>query len=240
MKMMLMHKHSANVERGDLPPPELFEKMGALIGAAMQSGALLDGDGLGKSIDRVRVSFAGGVCTVVPGPFTTGHNELPAAFTKVTVKDRSEAIAIAKDIGAAIGGDVDLEVGKLTEEWDLTGSPPPAGAPERYLIQQKATASTEKGAVADLSAVHERLKASGNFLSAAALLPSRDAKRLQFERKKRRVVLDGPFTESKEMIGGFVIMEMASMDAAVAYATEYAEILLLGQDTLEIDVRLAR
>lgn len=240
MKIMMMHKHSENTERGVMPPPELFERMGALIGGAVQSGKLLDGDGLGKTIHRVRVGFANGVCTVVHGPFTTGHNELPAAFTKVTVKTRDEAIAIAKEIGAAVGGDIDLEVGKLTEEWDLTGAAPPPGAPERYLIQQKATASTEKGGVADLTAVHERLKKSGTFLSAASLLPSREARRLQFQKKKNRVVIDGPFTESKEMIGGFVVMEMESMEAAVAYATEYAEILLLGQDFLELDVRHVR
>jgi len=47
-------------------------------------------------------------------------------------------------------------------------------------------------------------------------------------------ILDGPFSESKELIGGFALMELASMDAAVAMATRYAE--LLG-GTLEMDIR---
>ena len=93
--------------------------------------------------------------------------------------------------------------------------------------------------VADLATVHERLKGEGSLLSAAALSPSREGRRLRIT-KKGRTVIDGPFTESKEMIGGFVIMEMPSMDAAVAYATEYAEILLLGQDAVELDIRVAR
>ncbi len=236
MKFMVMHKHGENVEQGIPPPPALFERMGALIGGAVQSGILVDGDGLHKTVTRSRVHAVGGSFTVEHGPFSTGDNELPAAFTKVSVQNRDEAIAIAKDIASAIGGDVSLEVGKLTEEWDLTGAPPPADAPERYLIQQKATPSSEGGAVADLSAVHARLKGQGSYLGMGILTPSSQAKRLRFAGKKR-TVLDGPFTESKEMIGGYAILEMPDVDAIVTYATDYAEILLLAADTLEIDIR---
>jgi hypothetical protein len=236
MKFMVMHKHGANVERGDPIPPGLFERMGALIGGAVQSGILVDGDGLNKTITRSRVHCVAGVCTVEHGPFVGGHNELPAAFTKVQVGSRDEAIAIANEIARACGEDIDLEVGKLTEEWDITGAPPPEGVRERYLIQQKATSSTEQGKVTDLSAVHERLKAAGTFLGAAALTPSSQARRLQFQGKKRTIV-DGPFAESKELIGGYAILEMPSLDAITAYATDYADILLLGADTLEIDIR---
>jgi hypothetical protein len=236
MKFMVMHKHGNNVERGDPLPLDLFERMGALIGRAVQIGILVDGDGLNKTKTRSRLSCVAGVCTVEHGPFASGHNELPAAFTKVQVGSRDEAIAIATEIARACGEDLDLEVGKLTEEWDFTGAPPPEGARERYLIQQKATSSTEQGNVADLSAVHERLKAAGTFLGAATLTPSSQARRLQFQGKKRTLI-DGPFAESKELIGGYAILEMRSLEAITAYATDYAEILLLAADTLEIDIR---
>jgi len=42
---------------------------------------------------------------VLHGP-STGRNELPAGFAKVTVQSREEAIAVATKIGEAIGGDV--------------------------------------------------------------------------------------------------------------------------------------
>jgi hypothetical protein len=48
-------------------------------------------------------------------------------------------------------------------------------------------------------------------------------------------VLDGPFTESKELLGGFAVMELADMDETLAMCRRYAEIL---GGTLEIDVRL--
>ena len=47
-------------------------------------------------------------------------------------------------------------------------------------------------------------------------------------------VLDGPFSESKELIGGFAVMELSGMDEAIALCRRYAEIL---GGTLEIDIR---
>ena len=47
-------------------------------------------------------------------------------------------------------------------------------------------------------------------------------------------VIDGPFAESKELIGGFAVMELSGMDEAIELCRRYAEIL---GGTLEIDVR---
>jgi len=48
-------------------------------------------------------------------------------------------------------------------------------------------------------------------------------------------VLDGPFSESKELIGGFAVLELSGLDEAIAMCRRYAEIL---GGTLEIDVRV--
>jgi hypothetical protein len=47
--------------------------------------------------------------------------------------------------------------------------------------------------------------------------------------------MDGPFVESKELIGGFAVMELSGMDEALEQCRRYAQIL---GGTLEIDVRL--
>ena len=47
-------------------------------------------------------------------------------------------------------------------------------------------------------------------------------------------VLDGPFSESKELIGGFAVLDLPGMDEAIALCRTYAAIL---GGTLEIDVR---
>jgi hypothetical protein len=66
------------------------------------------------------------------------------------------------------------------------------------------------------------------------LQPSAKAKRLVFTNNDLRV-LDGPFSESKELIGGFAVMELSGMDEAIELCRRYAAIL---GGTLEIDLRV--
>jgi hypothetical protein len=66
------------------------------------------------------------------------------------------------------------------------------------------------------------------------LKPSAEAKRLVF-RNNDLMVTDGPFTESKELLGGFAVMELSGADEALALCRRYAKCL---GGTLEIDLRL--
>jgi hypothetical protein len=74
---------------------------------------------------------------------------------------------------------------------------------------------------------------AGVLVSSLALEPSAAGKRLLFRNNDLRVI-DGPFTESKELLGGFAVMELADMDEAVELCRRYAAIL---GGTLEIDLR---
>jgi hypothetical protein len=65
-------------------------------------------------------------------------------------------------------------------------------------------------------------------------MPSATARRLSFVNNAMQVT-DGPFAESKELIGGFAILDLSSNDEALDLCRRYAEIL---GGTLEIDVRL--
>ena len=75
---------------------------------------------------------------------------------------------------------------------------------------------------------------AGVLVRSLQLKPSATAKRLVFTNNDLRVH-DGPFAESKELLGGFAVMELSGMDEAIALCRRYAEIL---GGTLEIDVRL--
>ena len=235
MKFMVMHKHDQDVEAGKLPSPEFIEAMGALVGGMAQAGKLLDGDGLGASKTRSRVVVEGGKRSVVHGPFV-GRNELPAAFAKITVGSREEAIEVATKMAHAIGGDLELEVSKLTEAWDLGLCEKPAGAPERYLVIHKATPATEAGDAPNLEAIAKGLGDKGVLNATVTLAPSSRAKRLTWRGGTRKVI-DGPFAESKELIGGFVILDVADMDECMAYCAQYADLMLTARDDLEIDIR---
>jgi hypothetical protein len=241
MLIMMMHKHDKTTEAGALPKSDLIAQMGDLIGGLAQQGVLRDGAGLGKSATRTRITFKGGERTLLDGPYKGSDNELIASFMQLTVKSRAEAVEWASKLGR-IYGDAEIEVGKTTEEWDLGLVPEPPNAPLHYLVLQKATKDSEAGKPVsakirgEVDALKKEMKDAGVLNSAATLTPSAQGKRVHMGGGKRSVV-DGPFTESKELIGGFALMELPSIEACLDIAWRYGDILLTSVETLEIDIR---
>jgi hypothetical protein len=80
--------------------------------------------------------------------------------------------------------------------------------------------SNYEGSEAEFAAMgkyNEELVKAGVMLAGEGLAPSSKGKRVVFSRDKRTVV-DGPFTESKEVIAGFWLWQVKSMDEAVEWA----------------------
>lgn len=237
MRFLSMHKNDPFTESGQLPGPDLFAKMGAFIGEHIQRGTFLGGEGLGRSATRTRLTFKGGTATIKHGPYA-GEHELPTAVLTLAVRSREEAIGWAERYGKLLG-DGEIELGKINEPWDFGFAEKPADAPERFLLVDKADAASEAGGrsaklKADLTRLRTEMTKAGVLLAAQQLQPSAQAKRLFFTDNNLRVV-DGPFSESKELIGGFAILELPSFEAAIAEMKRYAEIL---GGTLELDLRI--
>jgi hypothetical protein len=237
MRILMMHKHEASTEAGNRPSMDVITKMGAFIGEHAKAGRFIDGAGLGPTRTRTRLTFRNGQCTVKHGPYH-GEHELPAALLVMKVATREQGIGWAERYGKILG-DCELELGKVTEAWDLGLIPEPENPPLQLLLVEKADAATEAGGrTAQQKAAISRLKTemakAGVLVSGHTLAPSSRGKRLVSTSNKMRV-LDGPFVESKEMIGGFSIMELPSLDAAIEIARPYVEIL---GGTLEIDLRV--
>ncbi len=237
MRFMIMHKHDANTEAGVMPPAKLIQEMGAFIGEYLKDGRFLDGAGLGASKTRTRMIFRDGRSSVKHGPYH-GEHELPASTLLLKVRTRDEAIGWAERYGKILG-DCELELGKITEPWDLGVMPMPENPPLQILLIEKADEATEGGGRSsktkgELTRLRTEMTKAGVLVSTLHLQPSAKAKRLVFTKNDLRV-LDGPFAESKELIGGFTVMELAGgMDEAISMCRRYAEIL---GGTLEIDVR---
>jgi len=237
MRFMIMHKNDAKTEAGEKPPMELITKMGAFIGDYAKTGRFIDGAGLGASKTRTRLVFRDGRSTIKEGPYR-GEHELPAATLLLKVKTREEALGWAERYAKAIG-DCELELGKVNEPWDLGIMPEPPNAPLQFLLIEKADAATEAGGrsakqKADVTRLKTEMTKAGVLVRSMRLGPSNEAKRLFFTNNNLRV-MDGPFAESKELLGGFAVLELSGMDEAISLCTRYAEIL---GGTLEIDVRL--
>ena len=237
MRVIMMHKNDASTEAGVPPPMELITKMGEFIGEHAKAGRFLDGAGLAGSKSRTRLTFRDGRCTKVHGPYR-GERELPAAMLLLKVATRDEAIGWAERYGKILG-DGEIELGKLNEPWDIGLMPVPENPPLQILLIDKADAASEgNGRTADQKAALSRLRTemtkAGVLVKTHQLAPSAQGKRLSFV-NHQLTVHDGPFAESKELIGGFSVMELTDLDAAIALARPYAEIL---GGTLEIDLRV--
>jgi hypothetical protein len=232
MRFMVMHKVGPAMEAGEKPSQELIQKMGQLIGRSLKAGIFKDGAGLHRSAARARVTFAGGKPTITRGPYA-GSNELLAGFALITTTGVEKAIELAIQLGEA-AGQREIEIGPVVEGWDLNGSPRPANAPYRFLLLLKADAAFEAGATrpAGVAALLDQWKRDGVLESEASLKPSKTGARATFVGGKGRWV-DGPFAESKELVAGFSILELPSLDDAKRFTDEYAAIL---GDT-EIDIR---
>jgi hypothetical protein len=236
MRFMMMHKNDPHTEAGELPPVELVHKMGAFIGEFAQAGRFIDGAGLGASKTRTRLVFRGGQCTAKQGPYR-GEHELPAAALLLKVRTREEAIGWAERYGKILV-DGEIELGKINEPWDLGLMPPPENPPLQMLLIEKADQATEAGGrspqqKASLSRLRTEMTRAGVLVRSLRLQPSSRGKRLVFSDNDLRVI-DGPFVESKELIGGFVVLELSGMDEAIEVCRRYAG--LLG-GTLEMDAR---
>jgi len=89
----------------------------------------------------------------------------------------------------------------------------------RVLILAKedhvATAPTPE-MMAEFQAFNEELVKAGVVIGDGRLYPSGQAKRLKFDGRKRTVI-DGPFTETKEMVAGYWLWQVRSMDEALEW-----------------------
>ena len=92
----------------------------------------------------------------------------------------------------------------------------------RVMVMVKATGDSEAGAMpteqmfAEMGRFNEELVQAGILLAAEGLQPSAKGVRVKFSGNRRSVV-DGPFTETKELVAGFWLWQVRSMDEAIEW-----------------------
>jgi hypothetical protein len=93
----------------------------------------------------------------------------------------------------------------------------------RFMLMIKATDSTERGemppteAFVEMGKFNQQLIDAGILLAGDGLQPSSKGARVYLSGENRKVV-DGPFTETKELVGGFWILDVKSKEEAVEWA----------------------
>jgi hypothetical protein len=92
----------------------------------------------------------------------------------------------------------------------------------KVMVLVKANKDSEAGVLpsqqllADMGKFNEELVKAGILVAAEGLQPSSKGKRVRFAGSSRTVV-DGPFAETKELVAGFWLWKVQSMDEAVAW-----------------------
>jgi hypothetical protein len=92
----------------------------------------------------------------------------------------------------------------------------------RCMVMVKATNASEAGALpserllTEMGKFNEELMKAGVLLAAEGLKPSSHGARVQFS-EGRRTVTDGPFTETRELVAGFWLWQVRSLDEAIAW-----------------------
>ncbi|TMQ17154.1 MAG: YciI family protein [Deltaproteobacteria bacterium] len=94
----------------------------------------------------------------------------------------------------------------------------------RFMMIVKANKDSEAGVLPDekmlatMGKYNEELVKAGVLLDATGLAPSSQGARVRFSAGGKRSVIDGPFTEAKELIAGYWLIQVKSKDEAIEWA----------------------
>jgi len=93
----------------------------------------------------------------------------------------------------------------------------------RFMVMIKATDDSEAGVMpseqvlADMARYNEELVQAGVMLAGEGLHPSSKGARVRFSTGGKSTVVDGPFTETKELIAGFWLIQVKSKEEAIEW-----------------------
>ena len=173
-------------------------------------------------------------------PIVERAGSLLRAVWILDVASRAAAVDLAR---GAPGGEATLEIREAFTPQDFgapADAPPPPPPPpvkpgsSRYIafIRQDAVAESsthpKQESMAMMDEYMAPLAAAGTILGGQGLKPSAKGTRVR-RMAQQRFILDGPFTESKELVGGYMIVQARSLDEAVDLIRPWLRIHRIGQ-----------
>ncbi|HVZ44800.1 MAG TPA: YciI family protein [Ramlibacter sp.] len=115
----------------------------------------------------------------------------------------------------------------------------------RFMIIVKATPESEAGGWPEgsdklfeaMGAYHEELARAGALLDASGLQPSSKGWRIRYGANDKRTVIDGPFTESKELVAGYTLIQTRTREEALEWTRRFPNPVGFDAQGVEIEVR---
>jgi hypothetical protein len=112
--------------------------------------------------------------------------------------------------------------------------------PMRFLsmirVQENTGKQPSERLMREMGTLMTAMKRDGKLLDTAGLAPTSGSKRVRL-RAGRMSVVDGPFTEAKEVVGGYAMLDAASIDEAIALTERFVELHIADGWELECEVR---
>src|SRR5262249_359793 len=111
----------------------------------------------------------------------------------------------------------------------------------KVMVMVKATRSSEAGVLpnekimTEMGKFNEELVKAGIMLAGEGLQPSSKGKGVRF-RGSKRAVIDGPFSETKELVAGYWIWQVQSMEEALEWAKRCPD-PMPGEEVSELEIR---
>jgi hypothetical protein len=244
MRFMLLIKATPEIEAGVFPDERTLAEMAKWTAELEKAGALLECARLQPSAAGVRVRCAGGRVTQTDGPFAE-TKELIGGICLIQAASRDEAIEWTKRVPFASGeielrplyelSDFPVDPAESETPWreqevQLRDAPPPRRPrATRYLGMMKADADTEAGKLPDpammasMGAFIQEGAERGVILAGEGLKPSSRGVRVRFAGRER-LVTDGPFTETKELVAGYCLLQFTSREEALEWTRRFVQV----------------
>ncbi len=164
--------------------------------------------------EAVRIRIEGGAPIVTDGPFAEAR-EVVGGYFVVEAPDRAAAIELAKRCPYTRAGRVEV---RGTQHWRRTE--PTVGAQFLLLyLRSPVEDGPDQPRFAAMIAHTDELRRRNLHLEGARLPPEVPAARVE-SRAGRMIVTDGPFAESKEIIGGYALIQASGRSAAIEIAAQ--------------------
>lgn len=112
----------------------------------------------------------------------------------------------------------------------------------KFMILVKATKDSEAGKmpseklISEMVGFHEEMAKAGILVDGAGLRASSHGWRIRYGKDGRRSFVDGPFTEAKELVAGYTIINVKSREEAIAWTKRFPN-PAIDQGEGEIEVR---
>ena len=196
---------------------EHIEKSAAHVEALRRASKLQDSGRLRPSKEGKRVRRIGGRIEVLDGPFAEEGKAL-GAYEWIQASSLDEAVEFAGQ--APMLPTDELEVRPVMKGFKTDDKDAKPG--KLFAFGVLGNSQTEEGWVQVMDQIDAETGdhfPENTFLSGLRLEPPRTGRRIA-TRGERRATFDGPFLESKEVIGGLFLMRLTSIEEAARWASE--------------------